>query len=118
MATIRITNLRLRTIIGINDWERTTPQDVVINVTMEFDATRAAQSDDIKDTVDYKTITKKIIKAVEASQFSLLEALTNTILAIAMEDKKVLNATVRVDKPQALRFADSVSIELSKKREL
>lgn len=117
MATIRITNLRLRTIIGINDWERTTQQDVVINVSMEFDATRAAKNDNIKDTVDYKIITKKIIKAVEASHFSLLEALTNTILNIALEDPKVLSATVRVDKPQALRFADSVSIEVSKNRE-
>ena len=116
MAIIRITGLRLRTIIGINDWERTTKQDVVINVTMEFDATRAAKSDDIKDTVDYKTITKKIIKLVEKSRFSLLEALTQAILAIALEDPKVARATVRVDKPQALRFADSVSIELSKRK--
>ena len=116
MATIRITNLRLRTIIGINEWERDVKQDVIINITLEFNADRAAQSDNIKDTVDYKTLTKKVIKTVEASQFNLLESLTQTILNIAIEDKKVLNATVRIDKPQALRFADSVSIEMSRKQ--
>ena len=116
MATIRITNLRLRAVIGINDWERDIKQDVVINVTMEFDADRAAKSDNIKDTVDYKAITKKIIKLVEGSQFFLLEALADRILTIAMEDRKVLSAAVRVDKPQALRFADSVSVELNKQR--
>ena len=116
MATIRITNLKLRTIIGINDWERETLQDVVINVTMEFDASRAAHSDDIRDTVDYKTITKKIITVVEESEYFLLETLTDRILHIAMEDPKISNAAVRVDKPQALRFADSVSIEISKER--
>jgi FolB domain-containing protein len=116
MATIRISNLRLRTIIGINDWEREVKQDVVINITLEFDATRASKSDDIKDTVDYKTLTKKVIKAVEESRFNLLEALGAAILKLALGDPKVLNATVRIDKPQALRFADSVSLELTQKR--
>lgn len=116
VAIIRITDLRLRAIIGINDWEREHKQDVVINVTMEFDAHKACASDNIKDTVDYKAITKRIIKAVEASNFQLLEKLADTVLNIALDDPKVKEATVRVDKPFALRFADSVSIEMSKKR--
>jgi FolB domain-containing protein len=116
MATIRITNLRLKTIIGINDWERTTKQTVVINIALEFNASRPAKSDNIKDTIDYKTLTKKVIKAVEASRFNLLEALTATILDLALENPKVQAATVRVDKPKALRFADSVSVELGRKR--
>ena len=116
MATIRITDLRLRAIIGVNDWERKHKQDVVINVMMEFDAQKACASDSIQDTVDYKTITKRVIKAVEASDHLLLEKLAAAILDIVMEDHKVTGATVRVDKPFALRFADSVSIELSKKR--
>ena len=116
MATIRITNLRLRTTIGVNDWEREHKQDVVINVTMDFDARKACASDNIQDTVNYKAITKRIIKAVEASDYLLLEKLAAAILKIVMEDPKVNEATVRVDKPFALRFADSVSVELSKKR--
>ncbi len=113
MAKIRITNLKLRAIIGIHDWERDAKQDVVINVTIDYDATKAAASDDIKDTVDYKAITKKIIKKVEASAFFLLEKLADQILKIATESPLVKQATVRVDKPQALRFADSVSVEVS-----
>ena|SRR3989338_5296827 len=116
MATIRITDLRLRAVIGVNDWERGHKQDVVINVALEFDARKACASDNIRDTVDYKAITKRIITAVEASDFLLLEKLTDTVLNIVMEDPKVKGAMVRVDKPFALRFADSVSIELSKKR--
>ena len=116
MATIRISNLKLRTIIGIHDWEREHKQDIMINVQMEFDASKSIQSDKIEDTVDYKIITKQIIKEVEASQFQLLEKLTQLILNIVMENKDVLEVTVRVDKPFALRFADSVSIELSEKR--
>jgi len=117
MATIKITNLKLRTIIGIHDWERKHKQDIVINVTIQFDAAKACKSDAIEDTVDYKAITKQIIKDVEASDFFLLEKLAKLILNIAMNNPSVHEAAVRVDKPFALRFADSVSIELNQKRD-
>ena len=116
MATIRITNLKLRTIIGVNEWERDLKQDVVINISLTYDAAKASKSDNLKDTIDYKAITKKIIKMVEASNFLLLEKLADIILQIVLDDPRVKEATVRVDKPLALRFADSVSVELTKKQ--
>jgi FolB domain-containing protein len=116
MATIRITDLSLRTIIGTNDWERTRKQKVVINVTCEYNAAKAQRSDKLQDTIDYKTLTKKIIRHVESSQYFLLEKLTATVLRIVMENPKVKKATVRIDKPLALRFARSVSTELSARR--
>lgn len=116
MATIRITNLKLRTIIGIHDWEREHKQDIVINIKMEFDASKSIESDSIEDTLDYKVITKRVIKEAEASNFQLIEKLAQCILSIVMENPQVQEAHVRVDKPFALRFADSVSIELNEKR--
>lgn len=117
MAIIRITDLCLRTIIGTYDWERKTLQDVVINVSLEFDATKASKSDAIKDTVDYKEITKNIIAFVEKSKFFLIEKLAAEVLKIVLSNRKVISATVRVDKPGALRFAKSVSVELTKRRD-
>lgn len=116
MATIRITNLKLRTIIGTFDWERKVKQDLLINISFECKTVKAAKSDSIKDAVDYKAITKRIIKEVEGSRFKLIEALSEHVLDIVLSDKRITSATVRVDKPGALRFADSVSIEVSKKR--
>jgi D-erythro-7,8-dihydroneopterin triphosphate epimerase len=116
MAIIRITDLGLRTIIGLYDWERTTKQDVIINAEIYFDASKAVKSDKVDDTVDYKTINKKIIKHVEESQYFLIEKMAGEILKIIMEEPKVDAAKVRVDKPGALRFAKSVSIELEAKR--
>ena len=116
MAIIRITDLSLLTIIGIFDWERTRKQKVVINVEIRFNAAKAVRSDKIENTIDYKTITKKIIKHVEGSRYLLLEKLTDQVLQIVMDDPKVRSAKVRVDKPGALRFAKSVSIELEAKR--
>ena len=113
---VKIKNLRCRTIIGVHDWERRDPQQVVVNVQMEFDGARAAQSDDLADTVDYAAIKKRILEEVERSRFQLLEKLASHILAIAMDDPRVTATTVEVVKPHALRFADSVSVTCSAKR--
>jgi len=113
MTKIHIANLRLRAIIGADDWEREHKQDIVINVTFDYAAEKAIQSDDLKDSVDYKIISKKIIRTVEASKYFLLEKLCHCILMIVLENKLVTQAIVRVDKPGALRFSDSVSVELT-----
>lgn len=118
MATIRITDLKLRAIIGINTWERKLKQDIIINIVLEFDSSKAAKSDNIKDTLDYKALKKRILAFVRNSKFFLLEKLVEEVLTLIMRDPKVLKATVRIDKPKALRFAKSVSIESSRTKAL
>lgn len=112
-ATIRIKNLRLRTYIGIKDEEIQNKQDVVVNVKIQYDAAKAANTDDMGNALNYKTITKKIIKLVEDNRFLLLEKLTADVLDIASEHPWVRYAEAEVDKPHALRFADSVSLCLA-----
>jgi D-erythro-7,8-dihydroneopterin triphosphate epimerase len=112
-AVIRIKNLRLRTFIGIKDEEINNKQDVIINATIEYSATQAADSDDMSKALNYRTITKDIIALVENNRFSLLEKLTADVLAIAAAHPTVQYAAVEIDKPYALRFADSVSLSLS-----
>ena len=107
---INIENLRLRTIIGIYEWEKENKQDVIINISIEFDGSAAGKSDSIEDTVDYKTITKKIINYVEDGNFNLIEKMVTGIGEIVMEDKRVILSTITADKPGALRFTDSVSV--------
>lgn len=113
LATIRIKNLRLRTYIGINEDEIKNQQDVVINIVIQYDAKRATGSDQMQDALNYKTITKAIIRLVEDNRFSLLEKLTSDVLTIAAEHPWVIFAEAEVDKPHALRFSDSVSLALS-----
>lgn len=115
MAIIRITDLSLKAIIGIFDWERKRKQKVVINVELEFNALKAVKTDNVDDTVDYKVITKKIIRHVEGSKYFLLEKMAGSVMKIVLEDQKVKRVNVRIDKPGALRFARSVSVELEAK---
>jgi D-erythro-7,8-dihydroneopterin triphosphate epimerase len=112
MGVIRISNLRLRAVVGTMDWERSAPQDVVFNIELCFDHSAAAASDDIDDTVDYKALKLELIEMVEKSEFRLLERLAAAALDICLARAKVERAVVRVDKPKALRFADSVSVEV------
>ena len=112
---IHIKDLRLRTIIGIFPWEKKNKQDVVLNIKITFHGEQAGLSDKIADTLDYKTITKKIIHLIENNRFELIESMVNQVLDIIMDPDRpnhelIEQAFVEIDKPGALRFADSVSI--------
>jgi FolB domain-containing protein len=113
---IQIKDLQLRTIIGINEEERRGRQDVVINIVLYADIRAAGASDDIDDAVNYRTITKRIIRLVEESQFCLVERLAAEIAAICLENPRVESVGVRVEKPGALRFARSVGVEIHRTR--
>jgi dihydroneopterin aldolase/2-amino-4-hydroxy-6-hydroxymethyldihydropteridine diphosphokinase len=113
---IQIRDLLLRTVIGINDEERRNRQDVLINITLRTDTRAAGASDNIQDAVNYRTVTKCIVELVEGSQFYLVEKMAAEIAAICLQDPRVEGATVRVEKPGALRFARSVGVEIERTR--
>ncbi|HEC05625.1 dihydroneopterin triphosphate 2'-epimerase [Thiolapillus sp.] len=116
MVTIRIRNLRLRTYIGFNEEEMKKRQDVVVNVRFSYKADEAAETDDVKYAVNYRTITKEIIALVEDGRFMLLERLAADVLELVMQHEPISSAEVEVDKPHALRFSDSVSASLRAER--
>ncbi len=109
-VSIHIKNLRLRTYIGFNKEELIKKQDVIININIDYDASKSMLSDLVDDAYNYKVLTKKIIVQVESNQFNLLEKMAAEIMDIVKTDDSVLQAKVEIDKPHALRFADSVSI--------
>ena len=112
MAIVRVKDLLIRTYIGFNPEELRNKQDVVINMTIRADVNEAIRNDDVKNSYNYKTITKKVIKLVQEGKFKMLENLTQQILDLILLNPQVEWAKVEVDKPHALRFAKSVSIEL------
>lgn len=117
MALIRVKNLLLRTFIGFNPEEIANKQDVIINIEIEADIPEEALlADEPEGIYNYKTITKQIIGLVQDNRFKLLEVLTKNILDMIMTDERVSWARVEVDKPHALRFAESVSFEMEAER--
>lgn len=116
MARIRVKDLRLRTYIGIKEEEILNRQDVLINLTILYPAAEAVEVNQIDQALNYRTITKAVIRHVEDNRFALLERLTQELLDLVMAYEQVVYAEVEVDKPHALRFAESVSITLSAER--
>lgn len=117
MDTITIRDLALRTIIGIYPEERKEKQDILVNITLEVDLKKAGTSDNITDTVDYKTLKKEIVKMVDKSAYNLIESLAENIATICLTEKKVNRALITIDKPGALRFARSVAVTVDRKQE-
>lgn len=117
MDRIYIRDLSARCIIGINEEERREKQDVLINLTILADLKKAGKSDKFEDSVDYRALKKRILSKVEISAYHLIEALAEAIADICLEEKFVIEVQVTVDKPYALRFARSVGVEITRKRQ-
>ncbi len=113
---IFIRDLSLRCIIGVFPEEREKKQDVLINVVMSVDLTRAGQTDDLHDTVDYKRVTKEILTTIEPSRFLLIERMAQVVADICLADDLVMHVAVTIDKPGALRFAKASAVTIYRAR--
>lgn len=119
MDKIFIRDLRVRGILGVNDWEREQPREILINVELFTDTRRAAQSDDLADCVDYSLMAQKIRALVapqtagagSAARFTV-EALAEDIASLCLSQPKVQKVTVRVEKPGAVEGSASVGVEI------
>lgn len=117
MDKVLIKNLMARGIIGVNDWERKRPQNILINITLFTDTRRAGETDNISDCVDYSKMSKKILAHAESVQRLTVEALANDLAKLCLEDKSVAKVIIRVEKPGAVRFAESVGVEVERSRD-
>lgn len=111
---IFIRNWIVRTTIGVSDEERACQQDVVLNIVLYTDFVHAAQTDDVNDTVSYFDLHAKIGAFLSASSFKLIEVLANAIADICLEDSKVSQVEVTVEKPHILSAVESAGVTLIK----
>ena len=109
---VHIVDLQLRCIIGIYPEERQEKQDVILNITLYADLRQAGNTDDLRDTVDYKSVKQAVRTLVEGSSFKLVEKLASEVARVCLEPALVKKVQVRIDKPGALRFARSVAVEI------
>lgn len=110
--TVFITDLEVRAIIGIEEWERTKPQVIRIDVEMAADAAAAAAEDDIDKAVNYRSVAKGVEALTIEGKFLLVETLAERIAALVRGDFGVPWVRVRVRKPGAVRFSREVGVEV------
>jgi dihydroneopterin aldolase len=107
---VSLNHLTVRAIIGTEPHERRTPQPIELNVQFEYDACRAAASDDLNDAIDYAALTDRLQQRAIEGQFHLLEALGENLLALLREDDRILAGRIDIDKPDALAGSAVVRI--------
>ncbi len=117
MDKVIIKDLLVRGIIGVNEWERDQPQDILINIIVFTDTRRAAETDDLADCVSYRTLAKKAQSHAETAARYTVEALANDLAKLCLQERGVQRAIVRVEKPGAVRFAGSVGVEIERSRD-
>lgn len=117
MDKVIIKDLLARGIIGVHDWERNRPQNIMINITMFTDTRRAAQTDSLDDCINYSTMSKKVLAHAESVNRLTVEALANDLARICLEEQGVQKVIVRVEKPGAVRFSESVGVEIERSRD-
>jgi dihydroneopterin aldolase len=110
MDIIFLNDLKIETVIGIYDWEREIKQTVSINLEMAADIRRAASTDTIDDTLNYKAVAKRLIDFVGESEFQLVETLSERITEIVMQEFHVPWVRLRLNKPGAVRYASDVGV--------
>lgn len=114
---IRIEDLSLKCVIGVNPEERSHKQKIKISVTVFTDTRKAGTTDSIEDTIDYSMLAKKIVGHVEQSSCMLIEKLADEIATICLAPAGSQAATVRVEKPGALKLTKKVSVEICRSKD-
>jgi dihydroneopterin aldolase len=114
MDIVYIRDLAIDTIIGINDWEREVRQTVSLDLEMATDIRRAADTDDIADTIDYKGVAKRLIAFVEGTEFLLVETMAERVSDIIREEFGVPWLRLRVSKPGAVTGATDVGVVIER----
>ena len=111
---IEIHGLRARTILGVEDWERKDPRDVLIDLALHTDTRAAGQSDRLDDTLNYHAIADRVIQLVESSSFYLVERLAESVAVLCLKELGASRVRVTVEKPGALRTARSVGVTIER----
>lgn len=116
MDTVFIRELRIDTVIGIYEWEREIRQTVVLDLEMGADIAKAAASDAIEDTLDYKAVSKRLIEFVRSSEFQLVETLAERCAAIVLEEFDVPWVRLTLNKVGAVSAARDVGVIIERGR--
>jgi len=114
MDIIYLNDLRIETVIGIFDWERQTKQTVILDIEMGTDIKKAASTDSIEDTINYKAVAKRLFAFVGESEFELVETLAERITEILINEFGIPWCRLRLNKQGALRGVRDVGIVIER----
>jgi dihydroneopterin aldolase len=114
--TIFVDGLEIRTVLGVEDWEREEPQTILVDLRMSCDAAHAARTDDVADALNYRTVAKDALAFGAAARFRLVETFAERLADHLIARHGIERLWMRVAKPGAVRFSRTVGVELERVR--
>ena len=116
MDIIYLKNLKVKTRIGIFDWEKQVDQIINVNIELGVDTKKASETDDIKYALNYKNISKKVINYIENNRFNLIEQLAEKLAEMILSEENVLLVKLTISKPGAIRGSEDVGITITREK--
>ena len=110
MDKIILTDLKIKAVIGIWEWEKRNPQIISIDLEMETDVNKASETDSIKDALDYKAVATRMKEFAQSNQFELIETLIEKMAQLILDEFKVQWLKLTISKPLAIRDSRNVGI--------
>ena len=118
MDIIYITDLKIDTVVGIYDWERRVRQTIALDLEMGTDIRKAAETDDIQYTLNYKAVAKRLIHFIEHSRFQLVETLAENVANIVLSEFDVTWLRLRISKPKAVTSSQDVGVIIERGKKI
>jgi dihydroneopterin aldolase len=113
---IFLRGLTAKCLIGFIDWERRTPQTLLVDLEIPCDCTRAARHDKVEDTIDYKRVAKRVLAWLPTTQFELVETLAHTLALLLLAEFDLEWIRVSINKPGAIRDSRDVGVCIERDR--
>ena len=114
MDIVFIKKLEVRTVIGVFDWEREIKQKLVLDLELGTDIKKAAETDDLTNTLDYKAISHAVFDFVEQSEYQLVETVAEKVAELILRDFSVQWLSITLNKPGAVSIAESVGVKIER----
>lgn len=116
MDTIFISELKVQTKLGVPEWERMTPQTIILDIEIGYDLSAAGKSDAIADTIDYGAVVARIRETLTEHSFQLVEALAEHVCQLILKESGALNVKIKVAKPAILPGLKALGVEIERYR--
>ncbi len=116
MDSVCIQGILVETVIGVYDWERTAPRELLIDVVLDTDLQRASETDNVEDTIDYALVAQCVQSVAKMSEFQLLEALAGAMFTALFEKFHTFQIALTIHKPGILPDAKNVSVNMIRQR--
>jgi 7,8-dihydroneopterin aldolase/epimerase/oxygenase len=114
MDTIFLEQVKVQTKLGVPNWERLTPQTIILDIEIGYDLSRACLSDAIEDTIDYGQVVSKIRETLNTHNFKLVEALAEHICQLIIKDFGALRVKLKVSKPAILPGLKALGVQIER----